>query len=138
MAMDLSLVCFMTAAIYEDRLPCLVFCDINLCKFKAIQKIEGGESMTKADLIEKVYLKTGNSKKETGDTVEKVFELIKSTLENGEKIKIAGFGNFVVQSKATRCGRNPQTGDAIEISSRKILTFEPSQILKGAINGNRA
>jgi integration host factor subunit alpha len=91
--------------------------------------------MTKVDLIEKVYLKTGYSKKEAGDVVEKVFELMKSTLENGEKIKIAGFGNFVVQSKATRRGRNPQTGDAIEISSRNILTFKPSQLLKSAING---
>ena len=92
--------------------------------------------MTKADLIEKVYLKTGYSKKEAGDTVERVFELIKTTLENGEKVKITGFGNFVVQTKAMRRGRNPQTGDAIEISSRKILTFKPSQLLKSAINGN--
>ncbi|MEJ2691423.1 MAG: integration host factor subunit alpha [Deltaproteobacteria bacterium] len=91
--------------------------------------------MTKADLIENVYLKTGYSKKEAAQIVEDVFDLIKSTLENGEKIKIAGFGNFVVQSKATRNGRNPQTGEALEISSRKVLTFKPSQILKGAING---
>jgi integration host factor subunit alpha len=92
--------------------------------------------MTKADLIENIYLKTGFSKKETADIVEGVFDLIKSTLESGEMIKIAGFGNFVVQNKATRRGRNPQTGEAIEISSRKILTFKPSQLLKGAINGN--
>ena len=92
--------------------------------------------MTKADLIEKVYLKTGFSKKEAADIVEAVFGLIKSTLENGEIIKIAGFGNFVVHNKATRRGRNPQTGEAIEISSRKIPTFKPSQLLKGAINGN--
>jgi integration host factor subunit alpha len=94
--------------------------------------------MTKADLIENIYLKTGFSKKETTDIVEAVFSLIKSTLEDGEMIKIAGFGNFVVQNKAPRRGRNPQTGEAIEISSRKILTFKPSQILKGAINGNGA
>ncbi|MCK4622947.1 MAG: integration host factor subunit alpha [Desulfuromonadales bacterium] len=92
--------------------------------------------MTKADLIEKVYLKIGFSKKESSDVVERVFDLIKSTLQEGETIKIAGFGNFVVQSKAARRGRNPQTGDEIEISSRKILTFKPSQVLKGAINGN--
>ncbi len=91
--------------------------------------------MTKADLIENVYLKTGFSKKESADIVEMVFDLIKSTLEDGEKIKIAGFGNFVVKDKATRRGRNPQTGEEIEISSRKILTFKPSQVLKAAING---
>jgi len=90
--------------------------------------------MTKADLVERVYLKTGFSKKESAQIVETVFDLMKSTLEKGEKIKLAGFGNFVVKQKATRKGRNPQTGDEIEISSRKILTFKPSQVLKSAIN----
>ncbi len=91
--------------------------------------------MTKADLIENVYLKTGFSKKESAEIVETVFDLMKDNLERGDKIKIAGFGNFVVKDKATRRGRNPQTGDEIEISSRKILTFKPSQVLKAAING---
>ncbi len=90
--------------------------------------------MTKADLIESVYLKTGFSKKESAEIVEMVFDLIKSTLENGEKIKIAGFGNFVVKEKESRRGRNPQTGDEIEISARRILTFKPSQVLKSVIN----
>jgi len=92
--------------------------------------------MTKADLIESIYLKTGFSKKESAEIVETVFDLIKDTLEEGEKIKIAGFGNFVVKEKATRRGRNPQTGEEIEISARRILTFKPSQVLKNAINGN--
>lgn len=93
-------------------------------------------AMTKADLIENVYLKTGFSKKEAADIIEEVFDLIKSTLQDGETIKVSGFGNFVVQNKATRRGRNPQTGEALEISSRKILTFKPSQSLKCAVNGN--
>ena len=92
--------------------------------------------MTKADLVENIYQKTGFSKKESAEIVETVFDLIKSTLEEGEKIKIAGFGNFVVKEKATRRGRNPQTGDEIKISSRRILTFKPSQVLKAAINGS--
>ncbi|HER62450.1 MAG: integration host factor subunit alpha [Desulfuromonadales bacterium] len=91
--------------------------------------------MTKADLVENVYLKTGFSKKESADIVEMVFDILKTTLEDGDKIKIAGFGNFVVKQKATRRGRNPQTGEEIEITSRKILTFKPSQVLKAAING---
>ena len=90
--------------------------------------------MTKADLIESIYLKTGFSKKDSAEIVETVFDLIKTTLEDGEKIKIAGFGNFVVKEKSTRRGRNPQTGDEIEISARRILTFKPSQVLKNAIN----
>ncbi len=91
--------------------------------------------MTKADLVEDIYLKTGFSKKESAEIVEMVFDLMKTTLESGEKIKLAGFGNFVVKEKSTRKGRNPQTGDEIEISSRRILTFKPSQVLKAAING---
>jgi len=91
--------------------------------------------MTKADLVENVYLKTGFSKKESAEIVEMVFDIMKTTLEDGDKIKIAGFGNFVVKDKATRRGRNPQTGEEIEISSRRILTFKPSQVLKAAING---
>lgn len=91
--------------------------------------------MTKADLIESVYLKTGFSKKESAEIVELVFDIMKTNLEDGEKIKIAGFGNFVVKDKATRRGRNPQTGDEIEITSRRILTFKPSQVLKACING---
>lgn len=91
--------------------------------------------MTKADLIESVYLKTGFSKKESADIVEMVFDLMKETLESGEKIKIAGFGNFMVKEKSSRRGRNPQTGDEIEICARRILTFKPSQVLKTAING---
>ncbi|MFA5701837.1 MAG: integration host factor subunit alpha [Desulfuromonas sp.] len=95
-----------------------------------------GGSMTKADLVENVYYKTGFSKKESAEIVEAVFELMKQTLERGDKIKIAGFGNFEVKQKATRRGRNPQTGEEIEISARKILTFKPSQVLKNIINSD--
>lgn len=90
--------------------------------------------MTKADIVEQIYEKVGFSKKESAELVERVFGLIKETLENGEKIKIAGFGNFVVKEKADRRGRNPQTGDEIIISARRILTFKPSQVLKSSIN----
>ncbi len=90
--------------------------------------------MTKSDMVEKIYEKIGFSKKESAELVEMVFDIIKTTLETGEKIKIAGFGNFVVKDKADRRGRNPQTGEEIVISARKILTFKPSQVLKASIN----
>jgi integration host factor subunit alpha len=90
--------------------------------------------MTKADIVEKIYEKVGFSKKESAELVESVFDIIKNTLENGDKIKIAGFGNFVVKEKADRRGRNPQTGEEITISARKILTFKPSQVLKSSLN----
>ena len=91
--------------------------------------------MTKADIFEKVSETLGLSKKESAELVEAVFSLIKSTLETGEKLKIAGFGNFEVKQKADRRGRNPQTGETITIEARRILTFKPSAILKSAING---
>jgi integration host factor subunit alpha len=91
--------------------------------------------VTKADIIESVYEKVGFSKKEAAEIVEMVFDTIKETLERGEKIKISGFGNFIVRDKKSRVGRNPQTGEEIEISARRVLTFRPSQVLKNALNG---
>ena len=91
-------------------------------------------TLTKAEIVEAIYEKIGFSKKESADIVEMVFDTMKVTLEKGEKIKISGFGNFVVRHKKPRVGRNPQTGQAIEISERRVLTFRPSQILKAALN----
>jgi integration host factor subunit alpha len=91
--------------------------------------------MTKADIVERIHEKIGFSKKESAELIEAVFSLIKSTLESGEKLKIAGFGNFEVKQKADRRGRNPQTGETITIEARRILTFKPSNVLKTAING---
>ena len=91
--------------------------------------------MTKADVVESVCGKLGFSKKESAEIVELVFDTIKETLEKGEKIKLSGFGNFVVRGKKSRVGRNPQTGQEIEISARRVLTFRPSQVLKSALNG---
>ena len=90
--------------------------------------------MTKAEIIEQIYEKVGFSKKESAEIVELVFDTMKETLERGEKIKISGFGNFVVRKKRPRIGRNPQTGEEIEISARRVLTFRPSQVLKAALN----
>ncbi|HAA54396.1 MAG TPA: integration host factor subunit alpha [Myxococcales bacterium] len=90
--------------------------------------------MTKAELVEEVYEAVGFSKKDSAQLVDLVFETIKETLENGEKLKVSGFGNFVVREKKARIGRNPQTGEEIEISARKVLTFKPSQVLKNALN----
>ncbi len=94
--------------------------------------------MTKAEIIEQVYTKIGFSKKESSDIVELVFDTIKETLEKGDKIKISGFGNFVVRNKRSRVGRNPQTGQSIEITARRVLTFRPSQVLKTALNPKEA
>tara|TARA_Y100000768_G_C23991489_1_gene694012 strand:- start:447 stop:833 length:387 start_codon:yes stop_codon:yes gene_type:complete len=87
-------------------------------------------SITKADIVERVYKEAGFSKKEAADLVDLVFKVIKDTLARGEKVKISGFGNFHLKDKDDRVGRNPQTGEAMMISARRVLTFKPSQILK--------
>ena len=102
---------------------------------------EKGATMTKADIVERIYekvgfSKAGFSKKEASEVVESIFEVIKARLERGEKVKISGFGNFVVNQKRPRKGRNPQTGEEIIITGRKVLTFKASQVLKKTINPN--
>ena len=90
--------------------------------------------MTKADIIEKVKNRIGGKRKNSQDLVESVFELLKTTLESGENVKIAGFGKFEVKQKKDRRGRNPQTGESITIKARRILSFKPSTLLRSAIN----
>ena len=79
--------------------------------------------MTKADLAEKLHIKLGFNKKEAAIMLESILSIIKITLVLGEKIKIAGFGNFEVKQKKDRKGRNPQTGKDIIIQARRIVTF---------------
>ena len=90
--------------------------------------------MTKVDVVETIYEKVGFSKKDVAKIVGSIFDIIKESLQQEDKIKISGFGNFVIRKKRARRGRNPQTGGDIEISSRRILTFKPSQVLKAALN----
>lgn len=90
--------------------------------------------MTKADIIEMVSDQTALTKKQAAEAVETVLELIKSTLEQGEEVKITGFGKFQVRNKKPRVGRNPHTGEELEISARTVMTFKPSPSLKENIN----
>jgi integration host factor subunit alpha len=94
------------------------------------------KTITKADIVDSVNAKIGFSKKDSTEIVERVFEAIKHALEGGESVKIAGFGKFEVRQKRARRGRNPQTGEEIEISARKVLTFRPSQILRDAMTNS--
>ena len=90
--------------------------------------------MTKAEIVEHIYERVGFSKKESAELVERVFDIIKDTLARGEKVKISGFGNFVVREKNARKGRNPQTGEEIRLDARRVLTFKPSLVLKTVLN----
>lgn len=90
--------------------------------------------MRKSDIANDVYEKVGISKKEAADIVEIILNTIKSVLQQGETVKIAGFGNFVVRKKRARKGRNPKTGEEIGITPRKVVTFRPSQVFKKYVN----
>ena len=90
--------------------------------------------MTKADIVAAIYEKVGISKTESSDVVESVFEVLKEVLENGEEVKISGFGTFRVKDKSPRKGRNPQTGEGITITARSVLRFKPGQVLKKSMN----
>ena len=90
--------------------------------------------MTKADIVERIMTKTGFTRMESFDMFELVFSIMKNTLEDGEDIKISGFGKFEVKQKKDRRGRNPQTGEDLTITARRVLTFKPSTILRKTIN----
>jgi len=91
-------------------------------------------TMTKADIVEIIHQKIGFGRKESTEIVEQVFGIMKETLESGEKIKISGFGNFNIRAKRPRKGRNPQTGEEMVISGRRVVTFKPSPVLRKALN----
>jgi integration host factor subunit alpha len=91
--------------------------------------------MTKTDLVEVVYERAGLSRKEAAEAVDSVLEIIKDSLCRGEKVKISGFGSFVVHHKRARKGRNPQTGEPLIIGSRGVLSFKASDILKQRLCG---
>ena len=91
--------------------------------------------MTKVDIIEAIYERVGAfSKADSAEVVEAVLETLKDAIQRGEKIKISGFGNFLIREKKARIGRNPQTGEEIEISPRRVLTFKVSSVLKDSMN----
>jgi len=90
--------------------------------------------MTRKELSEILGEKTLFTASKCAEFMDMVFEIMAETLERGEKIKISGFGNFVVREKAARKGRNPQTGEKIEIAGRRVVKFKPSLILRKALN----
>jgi integration host factor subunit alpha len=91
-------------------------------------------AMTKAELVSIISEKCSFSRQESIRLVDQVFHILKETLEQGEKIKISGFGNFVTREKRPRQGRNPQTGEQMMISGRRVLTFKPSALLRKVLN----
>lgn len=89
--------------------------------------------MTKNQLIEKVAKKAHLTKRASQDAVNSVFDLIKENLQRGEKTIITGFGTFLIRSRAARRGRNPQTGETIQIPARKLPGFTAGKTIKRLI-----
>ena len=90
-------------------------------------------ALTKADLAEHLFTDLGLSKRDAKEMVESFFEEIRLALEQGEQVKISGFGNFELRNKGERPGRNPKTGEDIPISARRVVTFRPGQKLKARV-----
>ena len=95
-------------------------------------------AITKAELAVSLHEELGLNKRESKEFVEQFFETIKGALEEGNSVKLSGFGNFGLRDKPSRPGRNPKTGEEIPISARRVVTFKASQKLKEAIENNAA
>ena len=91
-------------------------------------------ALTKAHLSEMLHEQLGLNKREAKDYIEAFFEVIAAELVEGQDVKISGFGNFEIRSKAGRPGRNPRTGEPVPIPPKRVVTFKASAILKDQIN----
>lgn len=91
------------------------------------------DSLTKADLAEKLYEELGFNKREAKEVVESFFTEIRRSLESNEAVKLSGFGNFDLRDKKQRPGRNPKTGEEIPITARRVVTFRPGQKLRARV-----
>lgn len=92
--------------------------------------------MNKTDLINAVAEQSELSKKDAGKAVEALFDTILNSLKNGDKVQLIGFGNFEVRDRAARTGRNPQTGEEIEIPASKVPAFTAGKVLKDAVKNS--
>lgn len=90
-------------------------------------------ALTKADMAERLFEDLGLNKREAKELVEAFFEEIRDALEQGNQVKLSGFGNFDLRDKKQRPGRNPKTGEEIPISARRVVTFRPGQKLKSRV-----
>ena len=93
-------------------------------------------ALTKAEMADLLFENVGLNKREAKDMVESFYEEIRVALQNGEGVKLSGFGNFQLRAKPQRPGRNPKTGEEIPITARRVVTFHASQKLKTLVEKN--
>ena len=94
------------------------------------------QTLTKAEIADRLYEEIGLNKRESKDLVDSFFEEIRTALEAGQHVKLSGFGNFTLRDKNSRPGRNPKTGEEIPITARRVVTFRPGQKLKSKVDGD--
>jgi len=90
-------------------------------------------TITKDSLVEMIHNEVGLNKREAKELIECFFEQIKKSLENGNDIKLSGFGNFILRNKSPRPGRNPKTGEEVTITERRVVTFKSGLKLKSKL-----
>ncbi len=99
-----------------------------------MSNLQNSGTVTRADLAEAVYREIGLSRAESSELVESVIDYICEALLKGENVKLAGFGTFSLRDKKERIGRNPKTGEEVPITSRRVLVFKPSQVLRERVD----
>ena len=90
-------------------------------------------TLTKSDIVEDLNNEIGLNKREAKELVDLLFNDIKKLLSEGHEVKLSGFGNFQLRDKSSRPGRNPRTGEDVEISARRVVTFKSGQKLKESV-----
>ena len=90
-------------------------------------------TLTKSDIVENLNNEIGLNKREAKELVDMLFNDIKNLLSEGHEVKLSGFGNFQLRDKSSRPGRNPRTGEDVEISARRVVTFKSGQKLKASV-----
>ncbi|MCX8048934.1 MAG: integration host factor subunit alpha [Methylohalobius sp.] len=93
-------------------------------------------TLTKADIVEKLYADIGLNRKDAKELVDTFFEEIKQALAQGKPVRLSGFGSFELRDKRERPGRNPKTGQEIPVTARRVVTFRAGQKLKDRIEGH--
>jgi integration host factor subunit beta len=106
--------------------------------FRVLTEALRSEEMTKADLIDEVSRLAELTRKDSEVIVETIFDSVVRSLRVGDKIEIRGFGSFRTRQRKPRVGRNPKTGDRVEVPAKKIPFFKPSKELKDLVNAEQS
>lgn len=94
-------------------------------------------ALTKHNIAHNINQRMGYPIRESREILEMLLEELKLSLEEGEEVKISGFGKWLVRNKASRTGRNPYTGEQLQITARRVVTFQPSEKLRNTLNASK-